>query len=85
MSLRATKWHNWLNSDIDLLSLVDKGNCVRFECGYGVPIGVGRTHVNLYHNDPADTWFAGTGTFTVGGLGFGEIGGIGNFSYGKWW
>ncbi|WP_425363817.1 hypothetical protein [Candidatus Tisiphia endosymbiont of Hybos culiciformis] len=74
----------WLNSNIDILSLVDKGNCVRFECGYFAPIGVGGAHVNLYHDDSADTWFAGTGTFTIYGEGCGELGGIGNFSYGKW-
>ncbi|VEL30945.1 unnamed protein product [Protopolystoma xenopodis] len=47
----------WLNSNIDVVSLVNQGNYVRFECGYGAPIGIGGAHVNLYHNDAADTWF----------------------------
>ncbi|WP_425360468.1 MULTISPECIES: hypothetical protein [unclassified Candidatus Tisiphia] len=72
--------HTWLNSDIDITSLVDQSNAIRFECGFG-GLGAGAAHVNLYHTDAADTWFAGTGTFFVTTTGWGEIGGVGTLSY----
>ncbi|MDR0296751.1 MAG: hypothetical protein LBH67_02060 [Rickettsia sp.] len=73
----------WLNSDIDITSLLNKDNAIRFECGFFAGIA-GAAHVNLYHADAADTWFVGTGTFYVSGVGAGEYGGVGTLAYSRW-
>ncbi|MCC8483546.1 MAG: hypothetical protein LN561_03195 [Rickettsia endosymbiont of Labidopullus appendiculatus] len=83
LSLGTAGGQAWLSSNIDITSLLNQHNAIRFECGFFAGI-VGAAHVNLYHVNAADTWFAGTGTFYVTGAGSGESGGIGTLAYAKW-